>query len=50
MRRHPIRRFFRHLFRTAWWQPNRESRKMLRKEAAKLIGWDKESNPAWAKS
>ena len=50
MRRHPVRNFFRHLTRSAWWQPNKESRKMLKEEADKLIGWDKEANPAWAKS
>ena len=33
MSRHPIRKFFRFITRCAWWQPNRSSRKMLRKEA-----------------
>ena len=50
MRRHWIRKLFRHLFRTAWWQPNKQSRKQIKEEADKLIGWDKETNPAWAKT
>lgn len=48
--KHPIRKFFRHLFRTAWWQPNRQSRKMLKEEAKKLIGYDRSINETWAKS
>lgn len=50
MKRHPIKRFFRYIFKTAWWKPNKESQKMLKKEADELIGWDKEINPCWNKS
>lgn len=50
MGRHKIRLFFRKLFRVPYWRPNKQSRKMLREEADKLIGWDKEVNPTWSKS
>jgi len=45
-----IKRFFRCLFRTAWWQPNKKSRKILKEEAKELIGYDQTVNPAWFKS
>ena len=30
-----------------WWRPNEETKKMLRKEADRLIGYDKTVNPSW---
>jgi len=33
--------------RNRWWKPNKETKKMLREEADKLIGYDKTVNPSW---
>lgn len=41
-----IKAFFGH----PWWTPNKESRKVLREEADRLIGWDKRINRSWDKS
>lgn len=38
------------IFRHPWWTPNRKSRKHLREEANKLIGYDKRVNQSWKKS
>lgn len=44
-------RFLRKIFRLKpYWSPNKESRKMLREEADRLIGYDKTVNPCWKKS
>ena len=44
-------RFLRKIFRLKpYWTPNKESRKMLREEADRLIGYDKTVNPCWKKS
>ena len=43
--------FLRNLFRLhPYWYPNKTSRKMLREEADRLIGYDKTVNPCWKKS
>lgn len=43
--------FLRKIFRLhPYWYPNKTSRKMLREEADKLIGYDKTANPCWKKS
>jgi len=48
-----MKKFFRAIknwFGFPWWTPNRKSRKLLREEADKLIGYDKEVNRSWAKT
>ena len=46
-----FKKFIRRLFGIPYWKPNKESRKMLKEEADKIIGWDKRStNPAWSTS
>ena len=44
-------RYIRKIFKLKpYWSPNKGSRKMLREEADKLIGYDKTVNPCWKKS
>lgn len=38
------------LFKKPWWTPDKKSRKNLREEADKLIGFDKTINPSWGKT
>jgi len=45
-----FKRLWRKITRKPYWYPNKESQKMLRKEADELIGWDKSINPCWNKS
>ena len=43
--------FLRRIFRLhPYWYPNKTTRKMLREEADRLIGYDKTVNPCWKKS
>ena len=42
--KHPIKELIR---RIKWGRVPKESRKILREEADKLIGWDKRINPEW---
>ena len=43
-------KFLKRILGFPYWRPNRHSRKMLREEADKLIGYDKTVNPCWKKS
>lgn len=43
-------KFLKRMFGFPYWRPNRQSRKMLREEADRLIGYDKTVNPCWKKS
>lgn len=38
------------IFKHPWWTPNRKSRRYLKEEADKLIGYDKTVNQSWKKS
>lgn len=50
MLKRKIKSFFRWLFRRPWWTPNNKSKKALRKEADKIIGYDKTVNKSWSTS